>query len=541
MPSASSYENAVESLYVAYFGRPADYFGLTNFETALAAADAPTTLTGLQAAYSTNTAVAALVDSFGTSAASVALYGEVNTQSSALSFVSSIYENGFNDAPSEAGLTFYINSIVAGGTSLGDAALQIVAGAGTADAATLAGKVNAAEAFLADSTTVSGGTLELQNPNSAGSGAIIFASGTSSTLQIDGTVMPANEIAGFAAGDTIALPDLPFNSVSYSDAAGILTLLDNGTTVGLLNVAIPYPQDLFIISPDGSGDELMVLPAGSGYSISDTGGAIIAPASTGFNLAGGADTVTLSSGDYLGLLSGVGYQVSGTGDTLATLGNVNLNLGGGSDTVALGGSGDYLGLVSGVGYQIAGTGDTLATLGNVNLNLAGGSDTVALGGSGDYLGLVSGAGYQVTGTGDTVATMGNVNLNLAGGSDTVTLGGSGDYLGLLGGSGYSVTGSGDTLATWANTSFSLVGGGNDLTLASGDHLTVSGGNGLGADTVVGFSEGSTFLSFPGENASNEASVVASAQLVNGNTVLTLPDQTSLVLVGVTHVDTGIFA
>ena len=41
-------------------------------------------------------------------------------------------------------------------------------------------------------------------------------------------------------------------------------------------------------------------------------------------------------------------------------------------------------------------------------------------------------------------------------------------------------------------------------------------------------------------AYNEAAVIASAQLVNGNTVLTLPDQTSVILVGVRHIDTGIF-
>jgi hypothetical protein len=78
-------------------------------------------------------------------------------------------------------------------------------------------------------------------------------------------------------------------------------------------------------------------------------------------------------------------------------------------------------------------------------------------------------------------------------------------------------------------------------LGAHSDLTLFGGSGAGADTVVGFSEGSTFLSFPGENATNEASVVASAQLVSGNTVLTLPDQTSVVLAGVTHVDMGIFA
>jgi hypothetical protein len=61
------------------------------------------------------------------------------------------------------------------------------------------------------------------------------------------------------------------------------------------------------------------------------------------------------------------------------------------------------------------------------------------------------------------------------------------------------------------------------------------------DTVVGFSEGADFLSFAGETAQSEAAVVASAQLVNGNTVLTFPDHTSVVLTGVTHIDTGIFA
>jgi hypothetical protein len=61
------------------------------------------------------------------------------------------------------------------------------------------------------------------------------------------------------------------------------------------------------------------------------------------------------------------------------------------------------------------------------------------------------------------------------------------------------------------------------------------------DTVMGFNEGTDHLSFAGENPITEAAVVASAQLVNGNTVLTFLDHTSIVLVGVTHVDTGIFA
>lgn len=61
------------------------------------------------------------------------------------------------------------------------------------------------------------------------------------------------------------------------------------------------------------------------------------------------------------------------------------------------------------------------------------------------------------------------------------------------------------------------------------------------DTVVGFTEGADHLRFTGETSLTEAAVIASAKLVNGNTVLTFPDQTSVVLVGVTHVDTSIFA
>jgi hypothetical protein len=60
------------------------------------------------------------------------------------------------------------------------------------------------------------------------------------------------------------------------------------------------------------------------------------------------------------------------------------------------------------------------------------------------------------------------------------------------------------------------------------------------DTVVGFNEGSDHLKFAGETTGTEAAVIASAQVVGGNTVLIFPDKTSVVLVGVTHVDAGIF-
>src|SRR5581483_4301711 len=148
--SASSYANLVQDLYVAYFGRPADYFGLQNFEAALAAANAPIDPAALATAYSTNSAVKSLVDAFGTSAESTSLYGSGSTES----FVNAIFENLFNRPAAVAGLTFWVNAIDSGAVSKGDAALAILAGAegnsttqGKADWALITAKIGVANDF----------------------------------------------------------------------------------------------------------------------------------------------------------------------------------------------------------------------------------------------------------------------------------------------------------------------------------------------------------------------------------------------------------
>ena len=90
------------------------------------------------------------------------------------------------------------------------------------------------------------------------------------------------------------------------------------------------------------------------------------------------------------------------------------------------------------------------------------------------------------------------------------------------------------LASGAIVSGSITFAGSTGTLFDADQASLF-------DTVVGFNEGSNHLQFAGESPTSEAAVIASAQLVNGNTVLTFPDHTSIVLVGVTQVDAGIFA
>ena len=154
--TAADYQTAVEQLYVAYFGRPADPGGLANFENALLAAGAPTDILGLTAAYSTNPAVRTLIDSFGNSKESQTLYGN----GSASAFVTAVFKNVLGRAPLDAGLNYWSGAITSGSLSQGDAALSIMAGAlsntstqGLIDAQLVANRLSVAANFTSQVAT----------------------------------------------------------------------------------------------------------------------------------------------------------------------------------------------------------------------------------------------------------------------------------------------------------------------------------------------------------------------------------------------------
>jgi hypothetical protein len=149
--AAADYKGLVESIYISYFGRPADTLGLANFSAQLDALKAPTTVSTLNAAYKTTPALRALVDSFGTSAESSALYGADN-----VAFISAIYVNLLNRTADFDGLVFWTTELNAGRITKGNAALAIMAGAyenksaqGLLDAKVLDNKVAVATNFTA--------------------------------------------------------------------------------------------------------------------------------------------------------------------------------------------------------------------------------------------------------------------------------------------------------------------------------------------------------------------------------------------------------
>lgn len=149
--AVSDYKTLVESIYVSYFGRPADTLGQANFAAQLDAMKAPTTVVGLNAAYKSMPGLRSLVDSFGASAESTNLYGNDN-----VAFVSAIYQNLLNRTADFDGLVFWVTELNAGRLTKGNAALAIMAGAyenktaqGLLDAQLLDNKVAIASNFTA--------------------------------------------------------------------------------------------------------------------------------------------------------------------------------------------------------------------------------------------------------------------------------------------------------------------------------------------------------------------------------------------------------
>lgn len=140
--SASDYYPALQAIYVAYFGRPADPAGMAWHANNLLAAGAPVTLPELLKAYHSSAAVRATVDVFGNSAESNALYAGDDER-----FVTAIYQSLFNRAPDDAGNAWWLRVIGSGAVSHAEAALTIMASARDSDVDRIAIKTRVAAAF----------------------------------------------------------------------------------------------------------------------------------------------------------------------------------------------------------------------------------------------------------------------------------------------------------------------------------------------------------------------------------------------------------
>lgn len=129
--AASAYFDAVQKLYVAYYGRPADTVGLNYWAEKIDAAKGD---------------IQSVVNAFGTSAEAQSIYGNVST----VTQVNNVFKNILGRDADVTGLNFYAQKVANGEYSLASLAQRILDGATTGDdAKVVANKLAAAKVFTA--------------------------------------------------------------------------------------------------------------------------------------------------------------------------------------------------------------------------------------------------------------------------------------------------------------------------------------------------------------------------------------------------------
>lgn len=140
--SKADYYAAMQHIYVAYFGRPADPAGLDYFAGELLAAGAPTEIGELNNAAKSNARIKGIIDIFSLSQESQDLYGGDNG-----AFIDAVYTALFNRTAEEGGRKFWVDSLNSGGLTRADAALQIMVSALGTDVDIVNNKTSAAATF----------------------------------------------------------------------------------------------------------------------------------------------------------------------------------------------------------------------------------------------------------------------------------------------------------------------------------------------------------------------------------------------------------
>lgn len=162
MAVQADYISVVQQLYVSYFGRPADFYGLDNFTKQLAAIDTAgayvdfKTLSAAANAAAPTSALGKLINSFNTAPEAIALYGTDTTIIGTSKFVAAVYKNILGRDADVEGLKFWVDAIQSGVLTRANAAAAITEGAlsnttpqGVQDALTVTNKNKVATAFTA--------------------------------------------------------------------------------------------------------------------------------------------------------------------------------------------------------------------------------------------------------------------------------------------------------------------------------------------------------------------------------------------------------
>jgi hypothetical protein len=135
----ADYTAVVQSIYMGFFGRPADPLGLIFWSHSMSSKNLPATLPELIAGYSASEDIRTILDAFANSPESKGLYVANNA-----SFINAVYLNAFNRNAEASGRTFWSGFLDRGQLTRAQAVLFILAGGQNDDAIIAPKKVQAA-------------------------------------------------------------------------------------------------------------------------------------------------------------------------------------------------------------------------------------------------------------------------------------------------------------------------------------------------------------------------------------------------------------
>jgi hypothetical protein len=495
--AAQDYTAVVQQLYVSYFGRPADFYGLQNFSAQLDAIGAPKTFAAVQAAVGGDragtTALSKLVNTFSNSAESIALYGNDNSQIGVSKFVAAIYQNVLGREADTAGFNFWVNAIASGTLTKANAAAAITQAAtanttaqGLLDAQTVANKVAVATAF----------TTALDTPSelNAYAGDAAAASGRGLLTGVNSsTNVTAYQTTINSTITSIVNGSAPISNISLTDTVDNLVGTNGNDTFTAL------------INADGTATTLNTGDSIDGGAGVDTMNLIVGAGASGSALPTVATVKNIEIINVTGVENITGTTVDASFFAGSTM--VNLNAAGGANATVTGLSGKTLGVQGKTAATVAGdfgtaaaatvqltnASDAAATPANAIINLTGTAiKTVTVNGNGRA---------TIDATGSTVETLninatGSLTLNAAAEAASIkTINAAGSTAAVnLGTTAFTAaetitTGSGnDTftvgLTTTGKTATVNSGAGNDTITVAATAVNVNVNAGAGDDTIV---------------------------------------------------------
>jgi len=355
--AAQDYTSVVQQLYVSYFGRPADYYGLQSFSQALDAMKAPKTFAEVNAAVQADkagtSALSKLVNSFNSSAESAALYGTDNSQIGIGKFVNAIYQNVLGRDADKAGFDFWVQAITSGTLTKANAAASITQAAltntsdqGKLDAKTVENKLAVASSFTLNLDTPAEITAFSGDAAAATARALLSSvnnTTNTTTFQttinttIENIVASANPgttytlttsvdtLVGTAGNDTFNGTAETLTSLDKIDGAGGKDTLIIQDAASKLNVALPAGVSITNI------EKMVVNTAGSlGRFAADATADTAAVTAAVFDVSGVTGLT-----DFTATAAGaVNVKVANTTNVTATnTGAGNVTVAGGSNVV----------------------------------------------------------------------------------------------------------------------------------------------------------------------------------------------------------------